>query len=233
MLVGLFAATHSGTGWIGEWVLFDVLYAVGVALVVGAAGGWLLAAAIARLQARDLFSRDLDGFFAPATALVVYGAAEALGTLGCLPYSRPGSRSAATNSTMRSTRAFITALRPPGACSSSQWLLLLGSTLTITGLRIPGVAGWLLAPPIILLIRPVLVLAVTDRAFLDLHGRLFLGFFGVRGVAALYYVTIVAGSTDLSHTAASKVVWTTVVCVAISITVHGITATPLTRRLLG
>jgi len=78
----------------------------------------------------------------------------------------------------------------------------------------------------------VLVLAVTAHGFLDLRGRLFLGFFGVRGVAALYYATIVAATGDLSHTNATKILWTTIVCVAISITLHGITATPLTRRLL-
>ena len=104
--------------------------------------------------------------------------------------------------------------------------------LTTTGLGIPGVAGWLLAPLIILILRPALVLAVTGRGFLDLRGRLFLGFFGVRGVAALFYATVVAESGDLSHADTTKVVWTAIACVAVSITVHGISATPLTRRLL-
>lgn len=112
-------------------------------------------------------------------------------------------------------------------------LLLLGSTLTVSGLKLPGVSGWLLAPLIILLVRPVLVLAVTGRGFLDLRGRLFLGFFGVRGVAALYYATIVAETGELSQAGTNRVVWTTVVCVAVSIAVHGIAATPFTRRLLG
>ncbi|MGH2862629.1 MAG: hypothetical protein ACRDL8_02630 [Solirubrobacteraceae bacterium] len=50
-------------------------------------------------------------------------------------------------------------------------LLLLGSALTTTGLAVPGVAGWLLAPLLILIVRPILVLAVTGRRFLNLRGR--------------------------------------------------------------
>jgi sodium/hydrogen antiporter len=86
-------------------------------------------------------------------------------------------------------------------------LLLLGSMLTTTGLAVPGLAGWLLAPLLILVVRPALVLAVTGRRFLDIRGRLFPGFFGVRGVAALYYATIVVASGNLSyaHTKASRV----------------------------
>ncbi len=158
-----------------------------------------------------MFSRGLDGFFAPTTALVVYGAAEALGTYGLLAVFAAGIAFRRHEFDHEINARIHHGAETAGRLLELAVLLLLGSTLTITGLRIPSVAGWLLAPLIILLIRPVLVLAVTDRAFPDLHGRLFLGFFGVRGVAALYYVTIVAGSTDLSHTAASKVVWTTVV----------------------
>ena len=53
-----------------------------------------------------------------------------------------------------------------------------------------------------------------------------------RGVAALFYAAIVAGSGALSETEADIVVWTTIVCVVFSIVVHGSTSTALTRRLL-
>ncbi len=232
VLIGLFVATRGGTGWLTEWMLADVLYAVGVALLIGAAGGWLIAAVIARLQARELLSQDLDGFFAPATALVVYGAAEALGTYGLLAAFAAGIAFRRHEFDHQINTRIHHGAETAGRLLELAVLLLLGSTLTTSGLRVPGVAGWLLAPVIILLVRPALVLAVTGRGFLDVRGRLFLGFFGVRGVAALYYASIVAASGDLSHADTTKVAWTTIVCVAVSITVHGITATPLTRRLL-
>ncbi|MHB1568641.1 MAG: hypothetical protein ACYCXW_04230 [Solirubrobacteraceae bacterium] len=65
ILIGLFVATRGGTGWLGTWVLADVLYAVGVATMIGVAGGWGIAAAIQRLQTRDVLSRDLDGSWHP------------------------------------------------------------------------------------------------------------------------------------------------------------------------
>ncbi len=232
VLIGLFVATRGGTGWLGTWALTDVLYAVGVAVLVGVTGGFGIAAAIQRLQAREMLSRELDGFFAPATALVIYGTAELLGAYGLLAVFAAGMAFRRHEFDHKINARIHHGAETAGRLLELAVLLLLGSTITTAGLAMPGVAGWLLAPLIILMIRPVLVLAVTGQRFLDLRGRLFLGFFGVRGVAALYYATIVAESGDLSHADTTKIVWTTIVCVAISITVHGITATPLTRRLL-
>jgi NhaP-type Na+/H+ or K+/H+ antiporter len=181
---------------------------------------------------QKLPSRDLDGFFAPATALVVYGAADALGTYGLLAVFAAGIAFRRHEFDHEINTRIHHGAEVAGRLLELAVLLLLGSELTTTGLAVAGLAGWLLAPLIIVLVRPVLVLAVTANGFLDLRGRLFLGFFGVRGVAALYYATIVAATGDLSHTNATKILWTTIVCVAISFTLHGITATPLTRRLL-
>ncbi len=86
-----------------------------------------------------------------------------------------------------------------------------------------------------MVVRPLLVLALVPaaRAPMRLGERLYLGFFGVRGVAAVYYAAVVAGSRALAPHAAAVVVWTTLVCVAVSIVLHGVTAGPLRRRWLG
>ena len=68
---------------------------------------------------------------------------------------------------------------------------------------------------------------------MDRRGRLFLGFFGVRGVAALFYAAVVVESQALSAGEQHVVVWTTIACVVTSIVVHGLSATPLTNRWLG
>ncbi len=56
-------------------------------------------------------------------------------------------------------------------------LVMLGSMLTIAGLRASGVSGWLLDPVLRFVIRPILVLATTNPRLMDLRARLFLGFF--------------------------------------------------------
>jgi NhaP-type Na+/H+ or K+/H+ antiporter len=232
VLVGLLVAKHGGIGWLGGWISSDVLYAVGVAVVIGAATGWLVSAAVTRLRARQLLARDLDGFFAISTALAVYGAVEALSAYGLLAVFAAGITFRRREYDHEINRRIHHGGEVAGRILELAVLLLLGSMFTTAGIAIPGVAGWLLAPLIIIVIRPTLVLAVTGRGFLDLRGRIFLGYFGVRGVAALYYAAIVAAAGVLPHAQASKIVWTTLVCVAISILLHGITATPVTRRLL-
>ena len=111
-------------------------------------------------------------------------------------------------------------------------LLMLGSMLTIAGLRAPGATGWLLAPLLLLVVRPMLVLATINPRLMGLRSRIFRGFFGVRGVAAVFYAAVVVDAHVLSPAEQHVVVWTTIVCVISSIIVHGLSATPLTNKLL-
>jgi NhaP-type Na+/H+ or K+/H+ antiporter len=85
---------------------------------------------------------------------------------------------------------------------------------------------------VIVVVRPLLVLVLSARTPLSLRERLYLGFFGVRGVAAVYYAAVIAGTRVLAPHETAVVVWTTLVCVAISVALHGVTAGPLRRRWL-
>src|SRR4029450_5818639 len=58
-------------------------------------------------------------------------------------------------------------------------LVVLGTMLTGAGLGAPGVAGWLLAPVLLLVVRPVLVFATAGREFMERPSVPFLPFFGV------------------------------------------------------
>jgi NhaP-type Na+/H+ or K+/H+ antiporter len=111
-------------------------------------------------------------------------------------------------------------------------ILLLGSLLTLDRLEIPGLAGWLLAPLLLLVIRPLSVVPLADRRTMKLKERMFLGWFGVRGVAGLFYASLVVHEKVLPPDEAELVFWTAAVVVMVSIVVHGLTATPLTRRWL-
>ena len=89
-----------------------------------------------------------------------------------------------------------------------------------------------MAPLLIFVIRPALVLATSGPGLASRRERFFLAFFGVRGVAALFYAAIVAGSGALSSAETNVVVWTTIACVVASIFIHGSTSTALTRSLI-
>jgi NhaP-type Na+/H+ or K+/H+ antiporter len=232
LLLGLFVADHGGTSWVGEWLWADVVYAVSVAAIVGAAMGVGAAWLVTRARMRGLIDRTLDGFAAVALVLVVYGAAELLGSYGLLALFVAGftfRRYAYEHEVHRGVhRGADTA----GTFLELLVLLLLGSMLTVDGLGAPGVAGWLLAPLLIVVIRPALVMATSGKGLASLGERVFLAFFGVRGVAALFYAAVVAESGAISAAETKTVVWTAVVCVIVSIVVHGTSSTALTRLLL-
>lgn len=232
VLIGLFVATQGGTSWIGKWIWADLIYAVGVAVAIGVVLGWGAAWVVTRLREKGRISRELDGLAAISFVLSVYGLSELAGSYGLLALFAAGFAFRRYEFEHEVHVSFHRGAESAGILLELLVLLLLGSMLTRSGLSIPGWDGWLLAPLLTFAIRPVLVMATSGPGLASLHERLFLAFFGVRGVAALFYAAIVAGSGALSPDETSTVVWTVVVCVVVSIVVHGVTATPLTRRLL-
>ena len=230
--LGLFAAGTGGTSWLGTWFLADLLYSAGAGLALGAAAGFAAAAGLTRARARELVSADVEGFAALGIILVIYGLTEAIGAYGLLAVFAAGFTFRRYEFDHQIHRPVHHAADVAGHTLELLVLLLLGTMLTDSGLRAPGLAGWLLVPVLLLLIRPVLVAATAGREFMDRRAVLFLGFFGVRGVAALFYAAVVAGAGVLSAPEERVVVWTTIVCVVASIVVHGVTARPLTRRWL-
>lgn len=230
--LGLFVAERGGTGWLGQWVLADLLYAAGFALLLGAGAGAAGAYAQTRARARGWLSAELDGFVAIGFALLLYGVAEAIGAYGLLAVFAAGFTFRRFEYEHEVHRAIHRGTEAAGKTLELLVLVMLGSMLTISGLSAPGVTGWLLAPLLLLVIRPALVLATTNPHLMNVRSRVFLGFFGVRGVAAIFYAAVLINSHALPVGQQRVVVWTTIACVVTSIILHGLTATPLTHRLL-
>jgi NhaP-type Na+/H+ or K+/H+ antiporter len=57
-------------------------------------------------------------------------------------------------------------------------------------------------------------------------------FCALRGVGSLYYVAVAVGAGALSAADAEVIAWTSIACVIVSIVVHGVPATSLSRRWL-
>lgn len=232
VVLGLLVAQRGGTDWLGEWLLADLLYAAGMALAFGVVAGIAAAWLATRLRAAGLLARHLDGFLALGVVLVIYGATEAAGGYGLLAVFAAGFAFRRYEFEHDVHHGVHQGAEAAGTSLELLVLLGLGSMLTVQGLEAPGLEGWLLAPLLIVVLRPALVLATAPRGLMDLRGKLFLGFFGVRGVAALFYAAVVVESGALDAAEQHTVVWTTLVVVVVSIVVHGLSATPLTRRLL-
>jgi NhaP-type Na+/H+ or K+/H+ antiporter len=233
LLLGLVVAAGASPSDVADWVGADVLYATVAGLAIGAVCGWALSALAARLRERSLVDRELDGWAALGAVLAVYGLTQVAGGYGFLAAFAGGiafrrrERDHAYNQAVHAGAATVEKVL------ELAMILLLGSLVTVAGLEAPGVAGWMLAPLLLLLIRPAAVAAGLAGSPLGGRERAYVGWFGVRGVGSLYYAAAAVGAGVLSADEATTVLWTVVAVVMVSIVVHGVTGAPLTRRLLG
>jgi NhaP-type Na+/H+ or K+/H+ antiporter len=230
VFLGLFVAQQT-SGWGGEWLLADVVYAIAVGLVLGAAGGWLLGLVTAALRRRGWLLAEYDSWLAVAAVLAIYGLTEVVGAYGFLAAFAGGlafrrrERGHEYHERVHEGAEMVERLMELAL------ILLLTGTVTIAGLGTPGLAGWLLVPALLLVIRPLAVFASFARSSLPIAERAFIGWFGIRGIGSFYYAAVALGAGVLTTTEAETIYWTVIACAGISIIVHGITASPASRRL--
>jgi len=230
LLLGLFVA-EGGSDWWGEWLGADVVYGIGVGILIGAVGGYLLSAATEHLRKREWLLSEFDGWLAVAAVLALYGLTEALSAYGFLAAFAGGLAYRRRERTSEHHERVHYGAETVEQMGELALVLLLGSTVTVAGLGEPGVAGWMLIPALLLVIRPLAVAIAFTRSSLPGPDRAFIGWFGVRGIGSFYYVAFAIVAGVLSVAEAERIYWTVIACAAVSIIVHGITATPFSRRL--
>ena len=231
VLLGVFVAERGGSDWIGEWLLADVLYAIGVGLALGALAGRSIAVVVSRLHQRGVLNPALDGWLAMATVLVVYGVTEAVGAYGFLAAFAGGLAFRRYERQHEFHQRVHEGARTVEQFAELAIILLLGSTVTLAGLGAAGVSGWALAVALLFVIRPLVTIVTLRGAGLELASRAFIGWFGIRGIGSFYYVAVAIGTGALTAAEAEVVYWTVVICVGLSIVLHGVTSTPAARRL--
>lgn len=232
IFAGLFLIQPGGSSWIGEWFLADVLYAIVVGVAIGAGVGYSLAALAVRLRDRRLLADRFDGWLAIPAVLIIYGLAEVAGAYGFLAAFAGGlafrryEHSHEHNGPVHEGAEVVEKLGELAV------ILVFGSMITLAGIEAPGIGGWLLVPLLLLVIRPVAVSVALIGSAIPARERLFVAWFGVRGIGSIYYATILAGASVVNSAEAKVVVWTAFACVAVSILVHGVTASTLSTRWL-
>jgi sodium/hydrogen antiporter len=233
VFLGIFIVGEGGSDWLSEWVLADVLYSIVVGVALGMVCGRGIDRLVSALRQRGWLMERFDAWLAIAAVLAVYGLTELAGGYGFLAAFTGGLAFRRREHGREYHGRVHSGADTAEKLAELAVVLLLGSTVTIAGLGEPGLGGWLLVPALLLAIRPAAVLLASRGSRMSLGERLFVAWFGIRGIGSVYYVAVAINAGVLSVADASKLYWTVLICVGASIVVHGLTSTPAARRVVG
>lgn len=230
LALGLLGMHELGDGGRNWWVR-DLLWSIGGGTVIGVAGGWMLGAVLRwRVRAGDPVLRD-ELLYGSAVALC-YGGALALEVSSFVVAFAAGvmlMRPLQSDALEPKAQALAERLHDFGERCER---LIEAAMVLFVGVALHSVAIELMhlvyAVVLLLVVRPVSVLAVLRGRLLEKRQRLLVGWFGIRGIGSLFYLAF-AMEHGISGTLAHELLATTLVCVALSILLHGISATPLMR----
>jgi NhaP-type Na+/H+ or K+/H+ antiporter len=218
-----------GSWWL-EWFAADVVYAIVVGVVAGAIAGRLIARLTFRVIDRGWLANPFDAFVAIGAIFAVYGASELIEGYGFLAVFAAGvafRRYEADHEVHQRLHEVTLVLEKLAELSV---LLLLGSVLPIGGVLELGWPVLLGALGLIFVVRPAAVLISLLPTRLAWQQRLFIAWFGIRGLGSVYYLGFAfAVLTPVDASALFSIV---AVAIIVSVTLHGISGAILTRTLL-
>lgn len=241
VMLGLLVASSSSPGSdLGAWLLADVLWAIGIGLLVGAAVGVGLGRLYRRWRDRERVRVTADPWMAVAAVLAVYGLTEFLDAYGFVAAfaagvafnHTEGLRAGHQDEDVELDRRIHHGADAAEHLAELALVMLIGSMLSLGGLALPGVAGWVAVGLLIIVFRPLSTAVALVGSALPHGERRFIGWFGVRGIGSLYYATFAAGTGLLSDGEARTILWTVLIAISISVLVHGTTAERALRRVL-
>ncbi|MEC4984336.1 MAG: sodium:proton antiporter [Oscillatoria sp. PMC 1068.18] len=214
--------------WFKQWVLIDLIWAIAAGVVMGI----LVAKAIIWLDDQLQRFREVDNlmedFVALSTILLTYSLTELVNGYGFLAVFVAGL--------VVQRRYFDTEKRISQLEFTEQiekllevaTLLLLGGLLLIDPVLKFGGEALILAALLLFIIRPLGAWISTIGTRLPIPTRLLFGWFGIRGVGSLYYLTYALGK-GLKGEPAEEIAWLTYLVILCSIILHGFSATPIMK----
>jgi sodium/hydrogen antiporter len=234
----IFLTTAGVAEWGVKWLAWDLAGKVLVGSLAGTAVGWLLAKLAFRTPAPSLrLAETGEPLLALAAVLVSYGAAELLHGYGflavfaCAMTLRQAERGHKYHVHMHESIERLERLLTLGV------LLLLGSALTNSLLGDLTWQGVVVGLALVFVIRPLSALIALRMKGRDRMGdrcltggeELATAWFGVRGVGTVFYLAYAANEATFDG---MEQLWATAgFTIALSVLVHGVTATPVMQRL--
>ena len=208
-------------------------------IALGALCGALLAHGVDRLR-RSGKSLEFEEFLAFGLIAITYGIALASHTYGFIAVFvagvafargeglRPAAPREAVPGAAETTSRLLAFTTQCERLFEVALVLLIGAALASIDWDLRLLA---FAAAVIVVVRPLATwLTVRDKA-LSPHRRRLLAWFGIRGIGSLFYLAYALKHHAGSAAWIDAVIGATLVTIALSVTVHGISATPLMRPL--
>lgn len=202
-------------GFIGQQFTLAIL----VGIFVGLVGGWLVERAVQRAWMTPLYQR----LTAPALALLAYSGAEVLGGNGFIAVFLAGLFLRAHHTKVRQRlKEFGEA---EGQLLSLLVFVFFGLWFVPAALPHINLLSVLYALLSLTLIRAIPVLIALTGSGLPMRAKLFLAWYGPRGIASILYLLLVSTQLDIAHTPQYQEFFATVVLTILgSIFLHGASA---------
>lgn len=217
--------------WIGEWLAADLVYATAVGVLGGAAAGRGIAIVTYRVTGRGWLAEPFDGYIALASVLLVYGVIEMVEGYGFLAVFAAGlafRRYEHEHDYNRRLHQFTLVVEKLAEMSV---MLVLGTVLPLAAFAEMWLPLLAVTAGLLFVVRPLAVSVALLGSRATLRERLFIGWFGIRGIGSVYYLGFALG---VAASADSRPLFAAISLTIVgSVVLHGLSSGYLTRRLLG
>lgn len=211
--------------WFSFHLVYQIVAGIALGYIFGKGAGYV----VFDLSKNKKFANFLDGFLAVSLTLLVYGVTELLHGYGfisvfvCATTFRHYEKEHKYHSTMHSftdqiERIFVAIL-----------LILFGGSLAMGILDHLTWQMILFSLAFLLVIRPLFAYLSLSGSKIDIKEKLGISFFGIRGMGSIFYLAFAFNEIGFDS---ENQLWSIVVfTIALSIFIHGLTATPAMRYL--
>jgi sodium/hydrogen antiporter len=214
--------------WFKQWVAIDLLWAVAAGIGMGIVVAKLVLWLNKRLQKARPVDDLMEDFIALATILITYSLTEIVNGYGFLAVFVAGVMMQRRCPDPEQPISQLQFVERTEKLLEVGTILLIGALLRVEPiLRFAGSAG-LVVGLLLLVIRPIGTWISTIGAPLHPATRSLFGWFGIRGVGSLYYLTYALGE-GLQGEIGEQIAWITFVTIIVSVIVHGVSTTPLMK----
>lgn len=210
--------------WIQEWVLVDLFWAIAAGFAVGIFVPKGIVWVDKRLQRIRSADSLMEDFVALGIVFVTYSIAEVINGYGFLAVFIAGIMTQRSYHDPEKRLSQLEFMERIEKLFEVGTILLLGALLLIAPIQRFLIPALIMAGLLLFVIRPLGVWVSTIGQPTPV--RLLWGWFGIRGVGSIYYLSYALGE-GLKDELGEQIAWITFITIVISVVLHGVTATSL------